>query len=114
MELSDKTILITGASSGIGAAAAMLFAQEGANLVIAARRASELDQVAGQITQSNGKAIAVVGDVTDPDFAATLVARAEEVFGGLDGAFNNVGMVGRCRPLPTWPTQHGTALSKPT
>jgi hypothetical protein len=99
VELSDKTILITGASSGIGAAAAMLFAQEDANLVIAARRASELDQVAGQITQSNGKAIAVVGDVTDPEFAASLVARAEEVFGGLDGAFNNVGMVGEMSPV---------------
>jgi len=56
MELKDKTILITGASSGIGAAAAILFASEGANVVLGARREAELNSLVGRITQSNGAA----------------------------------------------------------
>ena len=63
MELKDKTIIITGASSGIGAAAALLFAQEGANVVLGARREVELNTLVGQITQSNGKAACLAGDV---------------------------------------------------
>jgi NAD(P)-dependent dehydrogenase (short-subunit alcohol dehydrogenase family) len=94
MELKDKTIIITGASSGIGAAAALLFASEGANLVLGARRRAELQQVAGQITQSNGRAVCLSGDVTDPGFSQDLVALAQETFDGLDGAFNNAGTVG--------------------
>ena len=57
MELKDKTIIVTGASSGIGAAAALLFAAEGANVALGARRKAELEGIVGQITQSNGKAI---------------------------------------------------------
>lgn len=91
MELQGKTIVITGASSGIGAAAARLFAQEGANLVLGARRGDALDRLAGEI---GGRAVALAGDVRDPDYADALVARGTEAFGGLDGAFNNAGTVG--------------------
>lgn len=92
--LQDKVIIITGASSGIGAAAALRFANEGARLVLGARRGDALQEVEGQINQSNGHAIAVPGDVTNPDYAGQLVAAATEEFGGLDGALNNAGILG--------------------
>lgn len=99
MELRNKTILITGASSGIGAAAALLFASEGANVVLGARRGAELDRIAGQITQANGRAICLAGDVTDETYLGDLVDLAQRQFGGLDGAFNNAGMMGEMGPV---------------
>ena len=96
MELQGRTIIITGASSGIGAAAARLFAEEGANLVLGARRGGALDALAGEI---GGRAVALAGDVRDPGYAEALVARAADVFGGLDGAFNNAGTVGAMTPV---------------
>lgn len=92
--LENKTIIITGASSGIGAAAAFLFAKNCARVVLGARRAKELDSIVGQITQSNGKAVALSGDVSDPNYANELVKLAKSEFGGLDGAFNNAGKMG--------------------
>lgn len=107
MELKDKTLIITGASSGIGAAAALLFATEGANVVLGARRETELERIAGQINQSNGHALTLVGDVQDPAYAQALVDLAVAEFGGLDGALNNAGMLGEMGPvtemdLTTW------------
>ncbi len=99
MELKDKTIIITGASSGIGAAAALLFAAEGANVVLGARREARLQSIAGQIEQSGGHAAFLAGDVCDGSFAKALVDLAEEQFGGLDGAFNNAGMMGDVGPV---------------
>jgi len=99
VELKNKTIIITGASSGIGAAAALLFATEGANVVLGARRKPELESIVGQITQSNGNAVSLAGDVTDETYATALVELAEAKFGGLDGAFNNAGIVGDMGPV---------------
>lgn len=102
MELENKNIIITGASGGIGAAAARLFAQEGANVVLGARRERELTILAQEINQGNGgRAVALSGDVTDPGYAAALVALVEQEFGGLDGAFNNAGIVGDMTPIAT-------------
>jgi NAD(P)-dependent dehydrogenase (short-subunit alcohol dehydrogenase family) len=67
---------------------------------LAARRAPELAQIAGQITQSNGKAVFIAGDVTDETYATDLVTLAEQEFGGLDGAFNNAGIIGDIGPVP--------------
>ena len=106
MELKDKTIIITGASSGIGAAAALLFAAEGANVVLGARREAELNALVGQITQSNGKAVCLAGDVIDGAYAMALVDLAEQRFGGLDGAFNNAGIVGDMGPVPVMETEN--------
>lgn len=89
--LRGKVAIITGASSGIGAAAARIFAREGALTVIAARREKELGQVAEEITSSGGTVVPVVADVTVPDEVAALVRTAMDRFGQLDLAFNNAG-----------------------
>lgn len=100
MQLENKTIIVTGASSGIGAAAAKLFASEGANVVLAARRESRLDDLVAQIRQSRGSVISLAGDVRHETYAANLVTLAKEEFGGLDGAFNNAGILGDMGPVP--------------
>jgi NAD(P)-dependent dehydrogenase (short-subunit alcohol dehydrogenase family) len=100
MELKDKSIVVTGASSGIGAAAALLFAAEGANVVLAARRSAELETVAGTINRGNGRAVFLAGDVPDEGHAGALVDLAVQEFGGLDGAFNNAGIVGELESVP--------------
>ncbi|MBL0887158.1 SDR family NAD(P)-dependent oxidoreductase [Myceligenerans indicum] len=89
--LTDKTILITGASSGIGESAAHLFAREGANLVITARRKAELDRVAASITAHGGNVLAVQADTTNAEDLQRAVAAAVERWGRLDGALNNAG-----------------------
>ncbi len=100
MKLSGKTIIITGASSGIGAAAARLFAEEGANLVLAARRAALLNQQVEDIARAGGSAVSLAGDVADESYAQALVELARAQFGGLDAAFNNAGIVGEAESIP--------------
>jgi A-factor type gamma-butyrolactone 1'-reductase (1S-forming) len=89
--LTGKTILITGASSGIGESAAHLFAREGANVVITARRKAGLDRVAGDIAAGGGNVLAVQADTTDVGELERAVAAAVERWGRLDGALNNAG-----------------------
>lgn len=98
--LNGKVALITGASSGIGHAAARLFAREGARVVVAARRQEALTALVDDIVRADGQAIALAGDVTDERFAQALVERATREFGGLDIAFNNAGTLGESAPLP--------------
>ncbi len=97
--LADKTAIITGASSGIGRAAALLFAAQGASLVLVARRQERLDALAAEINAAGGRAVAVAGDVTDAVTHEAAVAAALASFGGLHVAFNNAGMVGPLQPL---------------
>jgi NAD(P)-dependent dehydrogenase (short-subunit alcohol dehydrogenase family) len=99
MELGNKTIIITGASSGIGAAAAALFASEGADVVLGARRSAELDAVSREIRGRDGRVAYLAGDVQDPGYADALVELAVSSFGKLDGAFNNAGVVGEMMPV---------------
>ncbi|NBN62466.1 SDR family oxidoreductase [Pannonibacter tanglangensis] len=100
MQLKDKVIILTGASSGIGAAAARLFSARGARLVIGARRKARLDALAGELAEAGGEVVTVAGDVVDDAHARALVEAAVSRFGRLDGAFNNAGIVGDMVPLP--------------
>lgn len=97
--LDGKIALVTGASSGIGRAIALLFAQHGARLVLTARREAELQGLAQQIGANGGRAHVVAGDVTRPDTHDRLIAETQHVFGGLDIAVNNAGTVGLIQPL---------------
>lgn len=96
--LAGKVAIVTGASSGIGRAAAALFAQEGAQVVIGARRAAELDRLVAEIEASGGRAAALDGDVCNESYARALVDLATTRFGGLDIAFNNAGTLGEMGP----------------
>ena len=89
--MHGKTVMITGASSGIGAATARLLAAEGAAVVLMARRAARLDDLVHRITADGGRAVAVPGDVTSPDDVARAVSTAVDTYGTLDAAFNNAG-----------------------
>lgn len=96
--LKDKVAIVTGASSGIGQATARLFASQGAKVVVAARRRSELDELVHRITDEGGTATALAGDVRHEDFAQGLVEMAVSRYGGLDIAFNNAGTLGELAP----------------
>lgn len=96
--LDGKIALITGASSGIGRAAATLFAAAGAKLVLGARRAGPLGEVVDQLRAAGAEACALPGDVADEGYAAALVREATARFGGLDVAFNNAGALGPMGP----------------
>ena len=100
MQLDGKVAIITGASSGIGAAAARLFAREGASLVLSARRADILDALVDAIGAEGGSAVAVPGDVGEENHAAALVDIALARFGGLDIGFNNAGIIGAMAEAP--------------
>lgn len=96
------TVVITGASSGIGQATAEAFAQTGAHLVLAARGANALERVAQRCRELGGDAIAVPTDVTDAAAVQTLAASARDVTGTIDMWVSNVGVgaVGRYQDVP--------------
>ncbi|KAF5885981.1 SDR family NAD(P)-dependent oxidoreductase, partial [Rhizobium sp. PEPV16] len=97
--LNDKIAIITGASSGIGRAAAKLFARQGAKLVVTGRRQDALDAVITEIEAEGGQAVAISGDVRDEALQARLVETAVSRFGRLDIAFNNAGILGEMGPV---------------
>ncbi len=90
-DLRDKVIVITGASSGIGAATALACAAAGMRVVGAARRVDRLKQVVGQIVGDGGRALAVECDVTRSQDVRRLIERTETEFGRLDVLFANAG-----------------------
>ena len=102
-KLEKKVAIVTGASSGIGRATAMLFAREGASVVVAGRRRDALDRLVDEIVGSGGRAVAVAGDVREDAHASALVEEALRRFGGLDIAFNNAGSAGTLAPLADLP-----------
>ena len=90
--LQGKVVLITGASRGIGAAAARLFAREGASVVLAARGVEALDRLVDEIRTAGGTADRARMDLADGASIHGAVDRVEELHGRLDGAFNNGGV----------------------
>ena len=97
--LENKTAIITGANSGIGLAAAIRFAQEGADLVLCARRAGLLEEAAQQCRSYGVRAIAVPTDVTVHAQCANAVRTAIEQFGKVDILVNNAGIADKHRPI---------------
>lgn len=89
--LLGEVAVVTGASSGIGAATARELAHRGARVVLAARRTEELETQVTAIREAGGKAIAVPTDVTDAAHVMRLVERASEAFGRVDVLVNNAG-----------------------
>lgn len=96
--LKNKVAIVVGASAGIGRATAKLFADEGAKVIVGARRQNELDTLVGEIEAAGGHAVSLAGDVRSEDYAKALVALAVEAYGRLDVAFNNAGTLGEIGP----------------
>jgi NAD(P)-dependent dehydrogenase (short-subunit alcohol dehydrogenase family) len=99
--LTGKIVFITGASRGIGAAAARLFASEGAAVVLAARSTDALQRIVTEIRADGGVADAVTVDLADRASIRAAVDRVEELHGRLDGAFNNGAAIQQPGPLDT-------------
>ncbi|WP_030222223.1 SDR family NAD(P)-dependent oxidoreductase [Streptomyces bikiniensis] len=97
--MAGRVAMITGASSGIGEAAAHAFADEGAAVVLVARRGERLRALVRKIEDSGGRALAVEGDVTDAGRMREAVEAAVEAYGRLDHAFNNAGYASAGLPL---------------
>lgn len=103
--LQNRVAIVTGASSGIGRAAALLFAAEGASVVLNARSAGPLEAVMKDIRERGGRASMLAGDVGLEDTQAAMVAEAVRTHGGLDIAFNNAGTVGMVAPVTEIPPE---------
>ncbi|MBS7543922.1 glucose 1-dehydrogenase [Ancylobacter oerskovii] len=97
-DLKDKSIVITGAAGGIGAAIALALAADGARITVADLSQAAADQVTSRITAAGGKAIAVAVDVRERAQVRAMLDRAVEAFGRLDVLFNNAG-VAQTRPF---------------
>lgn len=92
LELHDKTAIITGASSGIGAETARVFSRQGAAVVLVARRAALLEELSKRIIEEGARVLIVPGDVTRPGFAEDVCERTVEAFGCIDILVNNAGI----------------------
>jgi len=89
---TGKVVVVTGASSGIGEAAARAFAAEGGSVAVVARTRNALERLAGELQQSGAKALAVQADVGEPRAAETVLERVLAEFGGIDVLVNNAGV----------------------
>ena len=102
--LAGTVALVTGASSGIGAATARALAEQGAAVALLARRADRLDQLKADIDSAGGTALSVPTDVTDADQVAAAVQRTVDELGRLDTVVNNAGLM-RMSPAAEAPLQ---------
>ena len=93
MKLKDKVALITGGGRGIGREIALLYAAEGAKVVVSARNREQLDEVVGEIEKNGGEAFGITGDVARYEDAQKMVAETKERFGRLDILVNNAGIM---------------------
>ena len=91
--IENKVVAITGASSGIGEATALLLAERGAKVVLGARRTDRLEVLAGRIREAGGEVSYTQTDVSQPDDLVALVALAREKYGRLDVLFSNAGVM---------------------
>jgi NAD(P)-dependent dehydrogenase (short-subunit alcohol dehydrogenase family) len=99
MNTTSRVALVTGAGSGIGRAASLALQGAGYSVVLAGRRAEELEKTAAAAVPSGGRMLAVPADAGKPDSVQALFARAAETFGRLDVLFNNAGMGAPAVPM---------------
>ncbi|HWP17760.1 MAG TPA: glucose 1-dehydrogenase [Burkholderiaceae bacterium] len=97
--LKNRIALVTGGGSGIGRAAAIAYAREGAEVAVSGRRATEIEETARLITLEGGSAFAVPADLSVAEEVRRVVEAVVERFGRLDIAFNNAGVEGRFAPI---------------
>ena len=93
MTIEKKTLIVTGASRGLGAAIATIGAVMGANVVITARSTEALQAVAGQIRAAGGRVLAVAGDVSQAEDCQAVIQKTLDQFGRIDGLINNAGVI---------------------
>ena len=96
---TNKAVFITGAASGIGRAAALAFAAEGARVAILDRSAEELEKVKSSVESTGGEVLTVVCDVSSPDQVEDAIERVVHRFSRLDIAFNNAGVENKAAPV---------------
>lgn len=101
----DKVVVITGSAQGIGRAAALRFASEGARVVAVDLPGSDLAGCLAELKKAGGQAIAVEADVTRRVDIQKYIAKAEAEFGGIDCFFNNAGILGVNRPFLEYPEE---------
>ncbi len=94
MRLAEKTVLITGAGSGIGLSTALLFAREGAMVIVNDLDKEKGEETVGLIQQEGGRAMFIQADVTDPAAVHAMVSHARTACGHIDVLFNNAGISG--------------------
>ncbi len=114
MSIQDRVTIITGAGRGVGRATALLFARQGARVVLFSRTREQLDELAAQISAAGAHALAVAGDVAREDDVASLFQQVRERYGRVDILVNCAGMVA-VRPfvemdIATWDQVLGTNL----
>src|SRR5207249_5230204 len=91
--IAGKVVVITGASSGLGEAAARLLSAQGASVVLGARRVERIQALADELNGSGGQALAIQTDVTDCDQVQRLVDAAVQTYGRIDVMINNAGLM---------------------
>ena len=96
--LAGAVIIVTGAGSGIGAAAARQLGAAGARVALVGRRAGPLDEVAGKIQSAGGDALCVPADLADPASPQRITAACLDHYGQIDGLVNNAAVVRRPAP----------------
>src|SRR5271170_1304349 len=104
IDLSNRVVAVTGASSGIGEAVALACASAGANVALAARRADRIERLRERIVEDGGRAIAVPTDVGEEDQARAFIERAHSELGRLDVLVNNAGVM-LLGPIENAPTE---------
>ena len=99
MRLESKSVVVTGASSGMGKAIVELFVREGAKVVAVARRKERLEELAASLADAPGEVIVYQGDVTKEEVNEAMIDCAVEKFGKLDVLINNAGMMDDMAPI---------------